>query len=314
MGFDRERMRRDAAALAAAGVFLGTSSWKYPGWCGRLYDPARYEWRGRFSEARFERNCLREYAEVFQTVCVDAAYYTFPSETFLAGLAAQVPGDFLFAFKVTDEITVRRFPSLPRFGPRAGRRNPHFLDAERFTTAFLRPCESIRDRVGLLMFEFSRFGPEDYAAGREFVADLDRFLGALPSGWPYAVELRNAIWLQPEYFACLARHGVAHVFNSWEAMPPVAEQMALAGSRPQSSLVAARFLLRPGRRYAEAVRAFAPYDSVKDVYPEGRAAGAALIREGRAAGPQRKTFLFVNNRFEGNSLETLAAMVEAAGV
>jgi hypothetical protein len=39
-----------------------------------------------------------------------------------------------------------------------------------------------------------------------------------------------------------------------------------------------------------------------------------LIREGRAAGPQRKTFLFVNNRFEGNSLDTLAAMVEAAGV
>jgi len=309
MAFNRAQMQREAATLAAAGVFVGTSSWKYPGWLGRLYEPARYEWRGRFSSARFARNCLREYAEVFKTVCVDAAYYAFPGEALLAGLAAQTPADFQFAFKVTDEITVRRFPHLPRFGPRAGGRNPRFLDGERFATAFLRPCETIRARIGLLMFEFSRFGPEDYASGREFVADLDRFLGALPSGWPYAVELRNAAWLQPEYFACLARHRVAHVFNSWEAMPPVAEQMALPGSRPHPALVAARFLLRPGRRYAEAVRAFAPYEEIRDVYPEGRAAGAELIREGLQAGAGRKTFVFVNNRFEGNSLDTLAAMV-----
>jgi hypothetical protein len=37
-------------------------------------------------------------------------------------------------------------------------------------------------------------------------------------------------WLQPDYFACLARHGVIHVFNSWEAMPNVSEQMFLPGS------------------------------------------------------------------------------------
>ncbi|MEI6390683.1 MAG: hypothetical protein WCT12_06215 [Verrucomicrobiota bacterium] len=29
---------------------------------------------------------------------------------------------------------------------------------------------------------------------------------------------------------CLARHQVAHVFNSWDAMPAVGEQMALPGS------------------------------------------------------------------------------------
>ena len=37
------------------------------------------------------------------------------------------------------------------------------------------------------------------------------------------------------------------VFNSWEAMPPVGEQMALPGSRTNPDLVAARFLLKPGR-------------------------------------------------------------------
>ena len=52
---------------------------------------------------------------MFKTVCVDAAYYSFRSEKYLDGLVEQVPSDFQFGFKVTDEITVRKFPNLPRF-------------------------------------------------------------------------------------------------------------------------------------------------------------------------------------------------------
>lgn len=312
MPFDRDNLAKAAAQLSARGVFIGTSSWKYPGWCGRLYDQQRYVYRGKFAETRFERNCLAEYAEVFKTVCVDAAYYTFPRPSYLEGLAAQVPGDFQFGFKVTDEITVKQFPNLPRFGHRAGQPNANFLNADLFASAFLRPCEAIRPQVGLLMFEFSRFHKADYEHGREFVAVLDTFLGRLPKGWPYAVEMRNQHWLQPDYFACLARHGVTHVFNSWSAMPSVSEQMALPGSRPNPALVAARFLLMPGRSYEEAVKTFQPYDQTKEVNEEARAAGATLIREGNAT-PQQKTFIFVNNRLEGNALETIAAMVEPGG-
>ena len=163
------------------------------------------------------------------------------------------------------------------------------------------------------MFEFSRFWPSDYAHGRDFVCDLDRFLGQLPQGWPYAVELRNQHWLAPEYFACLARHGVTHVFNSWDAMPPVREQMALPDSRPNPKRVAARFLLKPGRRYEEAVKLFQPYDRTQEVNLEARQAGAALVQEGKAAGQARQTFIYVNNRLEGNALETIAAMVGLAG-
>jgi hypothetical protein len=86
-------MRRTAASLAAKGVFIGTSSWKYSGWCGMLYDRDRYSYRDRFAESRFEKQCLAEYAEVFKTVCVDAAYYRFPEQRYLDGLASQVePG------------------------------------------------------------------------------------------------------------------------------------------------------------------------------------------------------------------------------
>jgi hypothetical protein len=37
---------------------------------------------------------------------------------------------------------------------------------------------------------------------------------------------------------------------------------------------------------------------------EARAAGRVLIAEGVAAGPKRKTFVFVNNRLEGNAIST----------
>jgi uncharacterized protein YecE (DUF72 family) len=309
MPFDREQMKAKAAALAAKGVFIGTSSWKYDGWFGQLYTPGRYEYRGKVAKTRFERDCLSEYAEVFKTVCVDAAYYTFPSHKYLQGLTAQVPADFQFGFKVTDEITIKKFPNLPRFGHQAGAANEHFLNAKLFADAFLQACEPFRKNVGLLMFEFSRFYPSDYEHGRDFVADLDKFLAALPKGWPYAVEMRNHKWLQADYFACLARHGVTHVFNSWDAMPSVSEQMALPGSGTNPNLRAARFLLKPGRKYEEAVKTFQPYNKVKEPYPDARAAGTALIAEGKAAGPARKTYIYVNNRLEGNALETIDAMI-----
>ena len=92
-------------------------------------------------------------------------------------------------------------------------------------------------------------------------------------------------------------------------MPPIGEQISLPGSRTHPALVAARFLLKPGRKYEEAVKRFQPYDRVQEEIPEARAAGRTLIDEGLASGPERKTFIYINNRLEGNALETIAAML-----
>ena len=50
MNFNRQELADQAASLAVRGVYIGTSSWKYPGWCGTIYDRARYEYRGEFPE------------------------------------------------------------------------------------------------------------------------------------------------------------------------------------------------------------------------------------------------------------------------
>mgnify|MGYP002382468951 CR=1 FL=1 len=75
----------------------------------------------------------------------------------------------------------------------------------------------------------------------------DVFLGQLPSGWQYGVEVRNRNLLCEPYLAMLRRHGVAHVMNNWTQMPSVAEQMqmpgvglsfvALSGTRSQAATI-----------------------------------------------------------------------------
>ena len=302
-------MKAKAEELAAKGVFIGTSSWKYPGWLSQLYTPERYEYRGKVAMTRFERDCLSEYAETFKTVCVDAAYYTFPRPEYLQKLAGAVPDDFRFGFKVTDAITIKKFPNLPRFGAKAGQANPDFLNADLFASDFLKPCEAIREKIGVLMFEFSRFWPGDYQSVGNFVLALGDFLAKLPKGWPYAVEMRNREWLQDDYCDCLARNGVAHVFNSWAAMSSVGEQMALPKSRTNPQLVAARFLLKPGRKFEDAVKTFHPYDKIHEENGETRTAAASLIAEGMRYEPRRKTYIYVNNRLEGNAPLTLEAII-----
>jgi uncharacterized protein YecE (DUF72 family) len=309
VSFDRDKVNAMAAELAADGIFVGTSSWKYPGWLGQLYTPARYEYRGKLAMKRFERDSLAEYAEVFKSVCVDAAYYKFPDERYLSGMVSQVPPDFQFAFKVTDEITIKKYTNLARFGERAGKLNPNFLNPELFATAFLKPCERFRSNIGLLMFEFSKFYPADYAHGSDFAADLDRFLGGLPKGWPYGVEMRNRHWLRDEYFDVLHRHAVAHIYNSWSDMPPIGEQMAIEASRTNPNLSGARLLLRPGRSYEQSVKLFEPYDSVKEAYEDARKAAADFLRQALRIKGIRKLYLYVNNRLEGNALQTIYAML-----
>ena len=270
--------------------------------------------QGQFSKPTFERLCLEEYAQVFKTVCYDAAYYRFPEPEHLESLASQVPSDFLFALKVTDQITICRFPNLDRFGPRAGTLNPDFLNAELFRSKFLRACERVRDKIGILIFEFSRLHRSEFNRGRDFVEALDGFLGKLPPGWPYAVEIRNAAFLEPPYFAVLRNHGVTHVVNSWERMPTLPEQLALADVTTTPDRAVARLLLRPGRRYADAVRAFSPYEKLSEACSSARDGAVTLIQEGLASNRPTRTLIYVNNRLEGNAPLTIWAILNQAGI
>lgn len=304
---DRRGLAEKLTRLAARGIYLGTSSWKYEGWLGQLYSPSQYLHRGRVAKSRFESDCLAEYANVFSSVCVDAAYYQFPSEKFLERLHSQVPDGFQFTYKATEHVTVKRFPRLARYGAVAGMENKRFLDAACFEQEFLGPLAPYQDQTGVIIFEFSAFAKDDFVRGREFVDGLEEFLAALPQGWRFGVEIRNAEFLRPEYFEMLRRCGAAHVFNQWSRMPTVSEQLELEGAKT-ASFDAARFLLTPGRTYEEAVKAFSPYRETQAADAGARAALARLVLDANQIS-RRAVFAYVNNRLEGNALRTIEAVL-----
>ncbi len=305
--FPRELLAERLRSLSERNIYLGGSSWKYEGWLGQIYDRERYATRGRFSKKRFEAECLREYSEVFPAVCGDFAFYQFPTPEFWSRLFAPVPEHFRFGFKVPEQITCKIFPTHARYGAMAGRENEAFLDAHVLKEMFLRPLGPHREKTGVLIFEFGSFSKRAFGSAAEFAERLDPFLGQLPPEFRYAVEIRNADFLQPEYFECLRAHGVAHVYNAWARMPELQRQMAIAGSATADFQVC-RALLRYGRVYEKAVEAFTPYNEVKDPNPEARDAMRALID--RAGEKKQHLFLFVNNRLEGNAPSTILSLVE----
>lgn len=305
--FNKQQLAARLKALAHKGVYLGGSSWKYEGWLGQIYSRERYVRRGRFAKSVFEQRCIEEYAETFPIVCGDFTFYQFPSPEFWSKLFGSAPQQLKFALKVPEEITCRTFPRLPRYGPRAGKRNPSFLDPELFDSAFLQLLAPDRERVAVLIFEFGTFAKSTYPDPKVFFAELGAFLERLPQGWRYSVEVRNPEFLHQAYFETLRAHGAAHVFTSWNRMPPLHEQIKIDEAYT-ADFVVARGLLRPGRSYEQAVELFKPYERVQEENPEAREAIRKLIR--RAERRKELAYMFINNRLEGNTPGTIQAVVD----
>ncbi len=303
--FDRDALARKLRALADEGVWIGTSSWKYEGWLGQIYTAERYQTRGKFSEKRFQQECLAEYAEVFPIVCGDFSFYQFPSPYYWSHLFASSPARLRWTLKAPEQLTVKSFPKHARYGARAGEPNPSFLDAELFERLFLDPLTPYRERIAAIVLEFGTFNKSAFAGVREFAGALAPFLAALPNTFRYAVEIRNADFLRPEYFQCLRAHSAAHVLNAWTRMPEIGSQMRIEEAFPAAFTVA-RALLRRGRPYAEAVERFSPYRAVQDENPETRAALRDLIHRSRDR--REPSYIFVNNRLEGNAPATIESL------
>ncbi|MDG3004246.1 DUF72 domain-containing protein [Paludisphaera mucosa] len=295
-------------ALAEKGLFFGTSSWKYEGWLGTIYNPELYQTRGKLSLKKFESECLREYARVFPIVGGDFSFYQFPSAGYWKTLFEGTPEGLRFGLKVPEEVTVPRWPKHARYGTRAGKDNAGFLDPKLFKELFARPLWKHRDRVAVLMFEFGTMAKSTMPDLDAFRDRLGAFLDDMPPGFRYGVEIRNPEYLGEPYFETLRARNVAHVFNSWTRMPELIEQIDMPGSRTADFTVV-RALLRRGQPYEDAVKRYSPYRSVQEPNPAVREALRALAE--RAWREAQPAFTFVNNRLEGNAPGTIESVADA---
>jgi uncharacterized protein YecE (DUF72 family) len=285
--------------LAAQGIYFGTSSWKYRGWEGTIY-------RGGYaSEAQFQRVSLREYTSYFPAVGVEFTYYAWPMADMMSYLLDSTPENFRMCPKVTKRITLSAFPDIPTYGKWAGQKNPDYLNPALFEEQFLQPIRRLKDRLGVILFEFS--GPDE----NELEA-FTRFFEMVPRDCAYAVEFRNPALVNASFYERLRSLGLSPAFSAWTRLPPISEQwnayMEAGGAKDTVPLVGLG-LLRPGMSYEEAVRVYQPYKETKEAYLPGRRDLADLANFARSN--NRKAYILVTNRLEGSAPYTVGGVLNA---
>ena len=265
-----------------------------------------------YKKTSFARECLGEYCQylyngepLFRTVGNDSTFYRPPTSNQLRNYLKQIPEDFEMCCKVWEELTIHTFSSHPRYGTKAGQANPRFLDAGLFKEVVLAPYREagFEPHTGPFLFEFQRHA----IPARDFVAKLDTFFAQLPHDFSYAVEIRNAGMVGPLYRDMLAGHGVAHVYNHWSYMPSLAEQHQKMGSYTAPFTVQ-RLLTPLKMSYEAAKRRAEPYDKIVGELPDMRKEALVLIKD--AIGQNRRAYVLVNNRLEGNAPLTVQALTD----
>jgi uncharacterized protein YecE (DUF72 family) len=290
-------------------VYLGTSSWSFPGWEGLVYAHA-------YPKATLARAGLRAYAEqpLLRAVGLDRSFYGPVDATTLADYAAVVPEGFRFLAKAHEVLTLARFPRHRRYGDRRGRDNPQWLDAAYATDHVVRPfVEGLGAKAGVLLFQLSPQDEETLGGRHGFPERLHRFLSALPEGPCYAVELRNHKLLTPAYAAALRDTEALHCVSVHPRMPDVRTQARQVGALEAPGLVV-RWMLTPRMDYETARRYYHPFDTLVDPDPIARDGIAALVRAMSERG--RPSLVIVNNKAEGcapRSIEGLARAIVGEG-
>jgi uncharacterized protein YecE (DUF72 family) len=292
----------DLAARLPASLRLGTSSWSFPGWHGLVY-------AGRHRADDLSRDGLVAYARhpLLRAAGIDRTFYAPLDAAGFARHAAQVPGDFRFLVKASQLCT---FPALREAGGTgAARPNPRFLDAGFARDAVVAPAvEGLGQRLGVLLFQFPPLPRSETRDPGRFAERLAGFLGALPQGPPYAVEIRNRELVQPAYAAALSASGAAHGFTIHPSMPSLEIQAEVLPVESQPGLVV-RWMLGHGRGYEEASDLYAPFDRLAAPDPVSRASIASLFARAVRAG--KEGLVVVNNKAEGSSPLSIVELARA---
>ena len=308
---DPELVRLGAAL--PANLYLGTSSWSFPGWRGLVY-------RDEHSEQVLARKGLAAYARhpLFRSVGIDRTHYATISRDAFAAYARDVPAGFRFLTKAHEACSLAVFPGHARYGAERGQKNPRFLDPAYARDLVVEPWAlGLGATAGPLVFQFAAQSmPHLGGTPRRFAEKLFTFLRELPRGHLYAIEIRNASLMTRDYAAALraadaiirdGRGGVVHCVNLMPGMPaPIAQWRAVVGDGAPPAALVIRWNLAPQRDYESARAAFAPFDRLVEPDPRARAAVAALIAAATAR--HVPAWVIVNNKAEGSSPRSVAEL------
>jgi uncharacterized protein YecE (DUF72 family) len=182
-------------------VRIGCSGWSYRGWVGGLYP-----------DGLGARHWLERYAEVFDTVEVNATFYRLAKAKSAASWAEQVPEGFLFAVKGSRYLTHMR-------------RLREIADG---VARFWEPLQPLR--------EAQKLGPVLWQLPERFERDDDLLAGALdvlPAA-DHCFEFRHPSWFAAPVYELLAERNASLVLGDDARRP-------LPAASPAGPLVYLRF-------------------------------------------------------------------------
>lgn len=284
------------AARLPKNLHFGTSSWSFPGWVGIVYAQL-------YSASVLARYGLPAYARhpLLNAVNLDSTFYKVQTTEQLASYAADVPEHFRFTVKAYAGLTAAPDSSV------AVRRRvePVFLDARFAARRVVEPLvEALGAKLGALLFQFSPLGPRFTREPRVFAARLGEFLGALPAGPTYAVELRDPDLLGSDYEAALRAARAVHCSSVHSRMPPVDRQVSSVRNGP----MLIRWMLHPGEDYESAGARYAPFDRLREPDKLNRDRIAGMVQAGLSSG--RDVHVIAANNAEGSAPLTLLELAK----
>lgn len=166
-------------------VRIGTSGWMYDHWRGVLYPPElpKKDW-------------LPFYAQIFDTVEVNASFYHLPKEETFKRWYHETPPNFLFAVKASRYIThVKKL-----------------RDVSEALLLFYRRVELLKEKCGPLLFQF----PPRLSFFRE---TMEAFLRELSPSFRYVFEFRHPSFFCEELYELLRTRGIALCFADTPFFP-----------------------------------------------------------------------------------------------
>lgn len=292
---------RDLSRQLPPGVRLGTSSWHFPGWRGIV-------WADTVAPGDLSRQGLTAYSQhpLFRSVGIDRSFYAPLSARQYAAYAEQVTENFRFVVKAPSLITSPWLPGEEAF---RGDGNPQFLNTAYAIEQFVEPVRSgLGTKTGTLLFQFPPLGRTMTRAPERFIAQLQEFLGGLPQGPQYAVEVRDDRMITRRFFSSLKEVGVRYCVGVHPRMPPVAAQAAAMSGFGSGPLLI-RWNLKSGYSYEEARTRFTPFDQLVDEDSATRDSIAQLCMATIAAG--HECTIIANNKAEGSAPLTLVKLAQA---
>ena len=272
-----------------AQVRFGTCSWKFPSWAGLVYSqPTGIDY-------------LEEYTQRYRSVEIDQWFWSrfdlgqvkLPDPDAAAAYRAAVPDDFSFTVKAPNGVTLTHLYQQEKSDPLVA--NPSFLSPALMET-FLHLIEPLRDVLGPIMFQFEYLNRQKMASQGQFQRRMSAFVELVPVGYEYALEVRNAQYLNETYFAFLAQMHLLPVLIHGYWMPPVWEVYAAYREAVQRHGTVLIRLMGPDRQAIEELTG-KRWDHLAAPKDDELPRIANLVRDLLSAGVN--VYVNVNNHYEG---------------